>query len=234
MRNLLFVVLLTLGVSTVATAQSSVTIGEQKTVSKPSRDHFLIQLSNDRWTNVPDSVQLRNGGRGVGLYLMYDFPIKNSNFSFGAGLGYRFSNIYLKRQSMELDSRTDKVVFTAADSAIKGNKYVSHFLEVPLELRYFANKENRNRGFKFAIGAKIGYTGLGGAYYKEKASISGKYIGHVTKTNRFSQNWRLAPSARIGWGNFSVFAEYTVTPIFKTGMAPEVRPFAAGIVISGL
>lgn len=234
MRNLLLVVLLTLGVSSITSAQNTVTVGEKKTISKPSRDHFLIQLSHDRWSNAPDSINLRNSGRGLGLYLMYDFPIKNSNFSFGAGLGMRFSNIYFKRQSMILDSRTDRVLFTAADSTTKGNKYVTNFLEVPLELRYFANKENRNRGFKFAIGAKVGYTGLGGAFYKEKEAISGKYIGQVTKTNRFSQNWRLAPSARIGWGNFSVFAEYTVTPIFKTGLAPEIRPFAAGIVISGL
>lgn len=212
---------------------------DKKVVSKPSRDHFLIQLSHDRWTNVPDSVDMKNTGRGLGLYLMYDFPIKKSNFSFGAGVGVRFSNVYFSKEKMVLDSRTDRIIFQAADSAIKGNKFSTNYLEIPLELRFFANKENRNKGFKFALGAKVGFAGIGGSHYKERVPVSGKFISEVTKTKRFNQSWRLTPTARIGWGNFSVFAEYTVTPIFNNsgntlGANPDVRPFSAGIVISGL
>ncbi|HTO15115.1 MAG TPA: hypothetical protein VLZ83_05065 [Edaphocola sp.] len=207
----------------------------KKAVIKPSRDHFMVQLSSDHWTNVPDSIHLKNSGRGLGLYLMYDFPIKQSNFSFGAGLGVRFSNIYFDNQRMVLDSYTDKVVFKGLDSTLfRGNKYTTTFLELPLELRYFSNKENRNRGFKFAIGAKVGYTGIGGAYYKEKESMSGKYMTRKTVTNRYNQQWRLTPTARIGWGNIFAFVEYTPTSIFNSGVAPDIKPLSFGIIISGL
>ncbi len=241
MRNILGILFLSFMAAVSAQAQTTTSsTDEKKVVSKPSRDHVMIQLSHDRWSNVPDSVSMKNTGRGLGLYLMYDFPIKKSHFSFGAGVGVRFSNVYFDKERMILDSRTDRIVFqNVADSSIKGNKFSMTYLEIPLELRFFANKDNRNKGFKFALGAKVGFAGIGGSHYKERVPVSGKFISEVTKTRRFNQSWRLTPTARIGWGNFSVFAEYTMTPIFNnsgsaSGSNPDIRPFSAGIVISGL
>ncbi|HRP88610.1 MAG TPA: outer membrane beta-barrel protein [Edaphocola sp.] len=235
MKKIFAIAFLGLSMNLAAFAQDNSKATESKKIVKPSRDHFMIQLSNDRWTNVPDSIHLKNSGRGLGLYLMYDFPIKESNFSFGAGLGVRFSNIYFDNQKMVLDSHNDKIIFKGLDSTIfRGSKYATTYVEFPLELRYFANKDNRNKGFKFAIGAKVAYTGIGGAYYKDKESISGKYVSRKTVSNRFSQQWRLTPTARIGWGNISAFVEYTPTPIFKAGTGPDVRPLNFGVVISGL
>jgi len=240
MRNILGILFLSFMAAFSAQAQTTTSsTDEKKVVSKPSRDHVMIQLSHDRWANVPDSVNMKNTGRGLGLYLMYDFPIKKSHFSFGAGVGVRFSNVYFNKERMILDSRTDRIVFQDVDSSIKGNKFSMTYLEVPLELRFFADKNNRNKGFKFALGAKVGFAGIGGSHYKERVPLSGKFISDVTKTRRFNQSWRLTPTARIGWGNFSLFAEYTLNPIFTNsgatlGSNPDVRPFSAGIVISGL
>ncbi|MNS55701.1 hypothetical protein D3C72_885430 [compost metagenome] len=209
---------------------------EKKNIRKPSQDHIMIQLSHDRWAGAPDSVNTGGLGRGVSVYLCYDFPIKKSNFSFGAGVGITSNNIYFKNQRMVLNGRTGSVVFTETDKAIfKGQKLNTTYVEAPLELRYFANKNNRNTGFKFAIGAKVGFNGLGGAHFKEKESIEGKFVTYKTNTKRYMQTWRLTPTVRIGYGNFSVFAQYTVTPLFNTGAGPEdIRPMSFGICISGL
>lgn len=237
MRSLLAAFCLTVaaGASVHAQTDPANDRSEKKNISKPSRDHFLIQLSHDRWTNVPDSIGMADLGRGIGLYLMYDFPIKRSNFSFGAGIGGRWSNIYFSNERMDLTLRTGNIRFEDTDGGIfKGQKFTTTILEAPLELRYFANKENRNRGFKFALGAKVGFMGVGGAYFKERESISGKFVNHKTVTKRYNQQWRLTPTARIGWGNISAFVEYTPTPIFNANTGPEVRPLSMGIVISGL
>lgn len=234
MRGILVALFLSLVIGNAASAQTgSDSVPAKKTISKPSRDHFMVQLSHDRWANVPDSIALKNSGRGVGVYLMYDFPIKESNFSFGAGLGLRFSNIYLDKKEVVLDGRTGAMVFQK-DTLSKLNKYTQKFIEFPLELRYFANKENRNQGFKFAIGAKIGFTGIGSSFYKDRESIDGKFVNTKVISNRYNQKWRLTPTARIGWGNFSVFGEYTPTAIFNAGAGPDVKPFSVGIIISGL
>lgn len=244
MKSLIVALCLGVAGTTVAQAQIATTANDtekkstetvKKNVSKPSRDHFLIQLSHDRWTNVPDSIGMKDLGRGLGLYLMYDFPIKKTNFSFGAGLGVRWSNIYFSNERMNLTTRTGSIYFEDTDNAIyKGQKYTTTIIEAPLELRYFANKENRNRGFKFVIGAKVGYSGIGGAHFKERESIASKYVTHKTVTKRYNQQWRLTPTARIGWGNISAFVEYTPMNIFSAGAGPEVRPLSMGIVISGL
>lgn len=208
----------------------------KKNISKPSRDHVMIQLSHDRWAGAPDSVKTGGVGRGISAYLCYDFPIKKSNFSFGAGIGFTANNIYFHNQRVVMNGRSGAVSFVDIDKTIyKGEKLNTTYLEAPLELRYFSNKNNRNTGFKFAIGAKVGFNGIGGAHYKERESIDGKYVTQKVNTKRYLQTWRLTPTVRIGYGNFSLFAQYTVTPLFNTGAGPEsIRPMSFGLCISGL
>lgn len=208
----------------------------KKEIRKPSRDHVMIQLSHDRWDGAPDSVRTGGLGRGFSAYLCYDFPIKKSNFSFGAGIGVTSNNIYFTNQRVILNSHSGSATFANADKELyKGQKLNTTYLEAPLELRYFANKLNRNTGFKFAIGAKVGFNGIGGAHFKEREAIEGKFVTYKTNTKRYMQPWRLTPTVRIGYGNFSVFAQYTVTPLFNAGAGPaDIRPMSFGICISGL
>lgn len=209
-----------------------------KKVRKPSRDYVMLQLTHDRWANTPEDVNVGGFGRGVGLYICYDFPIKTSNFSFAAGVGVSSSNIFFKDQLPSLTASSDAIKFTTltdeASANIKGQKFTTTSLEFPLELRYFSDKENRNTGFKAAIGVKVGYAGIGGTHVKYKESLSGQWVTQKEGTKRFMEQWRMAPTVRIGYGNISLVGTYYVTRTFKEGAGPEVNPYQIGICISGL
>ena len=241
MKRILSILMLSIGFATAAQAQDSSIVRKPKSandVKKPSRDHVMLHLSHDRWMNLPDSVHVGGFGRGVGLYLCYDFPIGTSNFSFAAGIGVSAHNIYFQDQRVIMNEVSDKVRFQTLDSvtnnSYRNKKFTTAYTELPLELRYFSNKNNRNRGLNVAIGAKIGYNGFGGAHYKERVLVGDKLVTQKVGTKRYIQPWMLSPTFRIGWGNFTVFAQYAVTPLFNAGAGPEVRPFSVGLSISGL
>ena len=91
---------------------------------------------------------------------------------------------------------------------------------------------NRNVGFKAAVGLKIGT--LLGADTKGLTSVDGTNVKYKTDTKRFLSPWDFAATARIGWGNFSLFASYNLTNVFKVNEGPLITPAALGICVTGL
>jgi hypothetical protein len=196
-------------------------------IEKPSRDFFMFQLTYEGWMH-PDSISTKGLSRGVNTYLCYDFPIKKSNFSFAAGIGIGTSNIYLNDQVM-VDTG-NLVSFVHEPKDYKKYKITTAYLEAPFELRFYGDKENRNRGFKAAIGLRIGT--LLGAHTKGK--ISGTKTVEKLSTKSNFESWRFAGTLRIGWGNFSVIGTYGLNNVFKKTQGPEITPYSIGICLTGL
>ncbi len=205
-------------------------------IKKPSRDFVMIQVHHDGW-HLPNGEKLGISGIGRGMsgYLMYDFPIgqkENTNFSFATGLGIGSNNVFFKNTLPNLKGTSDTLYVIPTDSTWKGNKFNTTFLEMPLELRFFGNKNNRNKGFKMAIGAKVGL--ILGAHTKYREPIGGTYVIQKDAAKKFNQSWRLAPTIRIGYGNFSIFAQYGVTGVFNTNRGPAAHAYSIGLTITGL
>ncbi len=202
----------------------------ETTVEKPARDFVMFQLAYDGWVK-PDSVHTKGLGRGVNFYICYDFPIKKSHFSFAAGIGIGTSNIYFDNQEILLnDSTKDQAVVQAESKDYKRYKLTTAYLEAPFELRFYGNKLNRNKGFKAAIGLRVGT--LVGAHTKGK--LNGVNISEKVNTKRFLDTWRFAGTARIGWGNFSVFGAYNLNNLYKENQGPGITPYSIGICLTGL
>jgi len=201
--------------------------------SKPSRDYFMFQLGYDTWMNAPDSIQFGNLSRSMNAYLCYDFPIKTSNFSFAAGVGVASSNIFFDGQQAILGDTLTQIQFVNDNDLYKRSKLSLSYVEAPLELRYFTNKQNRNKGFKASIGMKVG--ALVNAHTKDVREYNNKPIKEKVSTRRFVETYRVHGTLRLGYGNFSVYGQYGLNALFRVGNGPvDVFPFSVGICISGL
>ena len=204
---------------------------KRTTVEKPSRDFVMIKLTNSAWTNGPDSLKTKGIGRGFAASITYDFPIKKSHFSFAAGLGIHVQNVFLDNQVMNFKDTGSQVIISNS-TAYKRYKFTTSYLEMPLELRFFGNNKNRNRGFKAAIGANVGMSI--GAHTKGTAGSGGSKYNDKVNTRRFVEQWNFAPTMRIGYGNLSLYGSYSLTPIFKENAGPQVLPISVGICLTGL
>jgi len=245
MKKFFGMLTLALSISALVTAQDKKAANTPDTkletvkdeIVKPSRDFFMLQLTYENWNQTPDDIRIGGVGRGFNAYLCYDFPIAKSHFSFAAGLGIGSSNIYFKDQIAVMNTENDSITFANVDTAsgvnlYKRSKLNTTYLEAPFELRFFGNKENRNKGFKAAIGMRVGL--LVGAHSKVRHSVGNTVITEKVNTKRYIQTWRFAPTFRIGWGNLSLYGSYNVSPLFKAGQGPEVFPYSIGICLSGL
>ena len=237
MRKLLFIAFAFLSLPAIAQTPK-----KKYNLSERAADHFVLQLSSDHWTGVPDSIDSHMGGlsRGANVYLMLDKPFKgNERLSVALGIGVGTSHIFFKKMEIDIESPSRVLPFRATDTTANFKKYklATSFLEVPLELRFSSNPETPNRAVKAAIGIKGGL--LLNAHTKGKTlrNPSGATINSYTEKNltkTFFNSTRFAATARVGYGIFSVFGAYNLTSIFKDGVAADMKLLQVGLTISGL
>ena len=203
-------------------------------IKKPARDFFMIQFGYNNWIK-PDSIKTKPVGFVFNAFICYDFPIKKSKMSFATGIGINTASVYFNNQKL---ANTDTGVygnqahFIADTSNYKRYKLNITYLQAPFELRYYSNTNNRNKGFKAAIGMQVGL--FLGAHTKDVTSVGGVNIKYKEDTKRYFAPWNFAATARIGLGNFSLFGSYNITGVFKQANGPAVTPFSAGICLTGL
>lgn len=206
----------------------------------PSNDHFMIQLGHLSWVGSPDSINTKGIPRTLNIYVMLNFPFKtNPHWSVALGPGIASDNMVFDKMTVGIKENTSNIRFNdvADTSHFKRYKLSTNYLEVPVELRYRFNPENDRKSVKIAIGAKVGT--LLNAHTKGRIlqNKGNQTIGDYTvkeSSKKFFSKQRLSVMGRIGYGSLSLFASYSVTPVFKEGLGPTVRPLSIGLTLSGL
>jgi hypothetical protein len=237
MRKLLVFILALATIPAISQTQKK----DKYNLADRAADHFMLQLSLDNWTGAPDSIDNRISGvsRGANIYLMLDKPFRgNQNLSVAIGVGVGTSSIFFKKTIVDIASLNAVLPFTAVDSGnyFKKYKLATAFLEVPLELRFSSNPEQPNRSVKAALGVKGGIllnAHTKGKILKNGDGVINNYIDKTLSKNYFNSS-RLAATARVGYGLFTIFGSYNLTSIFKDGVAPDIKLLQVGLTVSGL
>lgn len=199
---------------------------------KHSHDFLVVGVSYDSWIGAGDSLKTGSLSRGLNVALMYDFPVRpGSHLSVAPGLGISASNIFLKKETVDI-GQTASSFNIRSDSSYKHFKLATAYVEIPVEVRYRTFPDNANKGFKASAGLKFG--ALISAHTKGKRIANGSKEVDKVSNKQFFQPWRVSATARVGWGNFSVFGNYSLTALLKTGAGPTINPLQVGISISGL
>ncbi len=205
-------------------------------------DHLMIQLSSDHWTGMPDSISNHQQGlsRGFNAYFMFDKPFRSSpKFSIGFGVGVSTSNIFFKRESIDLKSNSTLLPFTAVDSTNHFKKYklATTYLEVPLEFRFTSKPNEPNKSFKIALGAKVG-TAVNvhtkGKTLQDKNNNTIKNYSFKENSKQYLSGTRFTATGRVGYGIFTLFGTYQLNNILKDGAGPVMHLYQIGLTLSGL
>jgi hypothetical protein len=241
MRRLVFTVLIVFAAFGVF-AQADTTIPKKApSVTLPrSNDHFMMQFGYTTWQGAPDSINTSGFPRTFNVYFLFDYPFKtNPHFSAAIGAGVATDNIYFSDTYIDLKSNSSILRFQDVSDTNHFKKYkiATSYLEAPLELRYRSDPENDGKSFKASIGAKVGM--LLNAHTKGKTlqDKNGNTVtSYILKENskRYFNSNRISLTARVGYGHFTLFTSYQLTPLFKEGVAPTIRPMTIGLTISGL
>lgn len=156
-------------------------------------------------------------------------PLISNKFGVVAGLGtewhnYRFDdNVTLQR-----DQVNHKVVVVPLDpkADVLKTKLTDWWLNVPVA---FELNNGKKKSFYVSVGA-IGSILLN-SHTKVVTQNNGKNKEKVW--NQFYLNpFRASLLAKAGYGDWGVYATYSLTQLFQDGKGPELYPFAAGVTLN--
>lgn len=182
------------------------------------------------------------GSRTLNLYYQYSIRLWKSKFSINPGLGlsferYKFSNNYTLPRLPNADGRYDLVRVTEVYPNVTVDKsmLVMNYLDfMPVELRFDTKPEDLNRSFHVSAGLRVGF--LFDSHTKVAYSEAGEDKTIKDKQKFGLNTFRYGFYGRLGIGNFSLFGNYNITPVFDTPRAPSnstMSTMTIGLSISG-
>jgi len=211
-------------------------------LSKRPADHFVIQYGYDGWAGTPDSIRTKGFGRHFNFYGMIDKPMKSDpHYSVAYGLGFGTSNIFFDNEIVQVGGTGSTLAFTDVSNAAHYAKFklTTIYAEIPAEIRFYEDPENKTTGWKGAIGIKAGLLLKGYTKGKNWEDGSGNSVFGSTYVNkvvdkRFLNGTKVAFTGRLGYGFFSLHVDYNVLGEIKSGAGPTVNAYSVGISIGGL
>lgn len=162
---------------------------------------------------------------GLNVFEKY-IPIAKEKFGITTGLGFQFNSYALDRELVY--SATDDTILSFVDSSrsIEKTRLKTTFLQVPLLLETNLGK-SKKKSFHLAAGMLFGYRI--GSKIKQVYEQEGREYKIKDKDDLNLNPFRASLTARIGYGNLTLYANYSLTPFFENGKGPELYPFTLGI-----
>lgn len=164
---------------------------------------------------------------GINLYEQ-NFKLYKDRFGIVSGIGLTYNNYRFVTNTVLTPKIPDvaAVVDTVLD--FTKNKLTVSYLSVPLIFEVNSGKNNR-----FHIGAGVIGNLRIGAHTKQVYEINGSKNKDKTFDDFNLHPFRAEATVRIGFGIVNLFANYSLTPLFKTGKSPELYPFTVGLRVIG-
>lgn len=167
---------------------------------------------------------------------VWNLNLMEHKFNFGTpyvglttGLGFSFTSVAL-RDNYLIQSTAD-TVFAVMDTVntYSKNKLKASYLTVPLLLE-FNTSADEDKSFYLAAGV------VGGMRLTSKLKRNGEFDGKEfeerIKGNYNLNSFKLDATARLGYGDWGVFANYSLLPLFDQGKTVEVYPLTFGLSLN--
>ncbi len=151
----------------------------------------------------------------IGLVKSYVGLVSGMGLSFN---NYRFENPYTLVKGV---NRTEPLLLP--EDNLSKTKLAVSYLNVPVLLE-FQIPVNHNEGRLFVNAGVIGGVKIG-SHTKVKQGNNKEKDRSGFNINSF----KYAATARIGYKDVCLFANYSLTPLFESGKGPELTPFTIGI-----
>jgi hypothetical protein len=184
--------------------------------------------------NDPNNVHMElNYGKSFMINL--NFAEFNANLIgekllFTTGLGFRFNRYAFKNTTTTL-SYNDTEVFPMLDSikSFDKNYLNASYLSAPLYLTLVPGKD-AEKSFHMSVGAVVNYRI--GSRIKQKYMLNDQKLKDISRGHYHLNPFLVDASVRLGVGDFTAFANYSLTAMFEKDKGPQYYPFSAGVSLS--
>lgn len=207
-----------------------------------------VRVNEAHWTGLDFGMNVNTNGSGSDKFGNYSYwendPLQsfyfNVNFAekkikvikeyvgISTGLGFNFNQIGFKDNFVIADSADTLTAFVSPTNFTKNKLRVAYF-QIPLMLEFNTNKDN-NKGVYLAVGAIAGVRIA--SRTKRVYELNGEKVKEKAKGTYGLEPFKLDATARIGYGDWGAFANYSVLPLFSTDKTTAVHPISFGLSYS--
>ena len=165
------------------------------------------------------------GSRYISVNLMARTRIskqKKKAFYLKYGMTFSWSN-FMFENNVKLTKIDDEIFFEPSSINLEKSKLTVSYVNLPLMLQFYVKNK-----FKISAGGYAGYRL--GSYTKIKYNDEGDTQKDHDRANYNLEPFRYGVRGEIGWGWFTLFANYDLNPLFrKNNTIPELHAFNFGI-----
>ncbi len=181
---------------------------------------LLIELGWNILQSNPSEMEIGTlGSRTFNLYYFYniELPFAGNRFElmpgFGVGLDrYRFED------DITLSETNNVEIVELEDVDVQKSMLVSNYFDIPVELRFYANPNDKKRSFKIGVGFKGGVRFS--SHTKVKFEDNGNNVKSKEKRDFGLNRFRYGLTGRIGIGGFNLFYYHSLSELFESGEGP--------------
>ncbi|MBL4710272.1 MAG: PorT family protein [Flavobacteriales bacterium] len=153
-------------------------------------------------------------------------PITKEKFGLMTGLGIKYNGYSLKNDVLVVNQSDSTFGVEDPTKNLSKNKFKTTSLQVPFMLETNLGKDAEH-SFHLAVGAMVNWRI--GSKTKQKYKQDGERFKKKDKNDFNINPFQFAAVARLGYGDFTLYASYSLTPLFEKDKGPEVYPFTVGL-----
>jgi hypothetical protein len=191
-------------------------------------DRVIFEVFHDIWQDVPSDITLKTIQPGFGFTSMQDFPIGNSNFAIAFGFGISSHNMHTNGFFSYDTTKVTEFLPLPNDLNYKINKFTLTYLETPAEIRFRTKGVNT---FRFYAGIKLRVLLQEHTKYRGDDPFSDYEIKFKEYKHKHVTVFSFAPTVRVGYKWFNIYASYGLSPVFEKNKGPQMYPISVGLSI---
>lgn len=214
---------------------------EKKKRNKKFKPHWAgIEMGINNYLNNDLNMELppANSYMDLNTSRSWNFNVNFMEYGIGlgtdkvglvTGLGLEWSNYHFDDGNVIEEDENGNIVpsYPGAFSSVQRAKLQTTFLTAPLLLEFQIPMGKKRM---FISGGVIGGVKLGSKTKRVYTRDGDKFKDKVK--DDFNINaLRYGFTARIGYRNLKLFANYYPTPLFENGKGPELYPFSVGLTL---
>lgn len=193
-------------------------------------DQFYFSLTYNILTNKPENLSQSGFSSGLHLGFIRDFPINQKRtFAIGVGLGYAVSTFNHNMLISKVGGgNTEFSILDQSDVNYSKNKFSTHTLEFPIELRWRNSSPTNYNFWRIYTGFKMGYVFAHGT--KFKGDIGSLKYQDIKEFNQFQYGLTLS----FGYNTWNAHFYYALNPIFDNSAKLDGNTIDVSVAKVGL
>jgi hypothetical protein len=155
-----------------------------------------------------------------------EFAFSNERQTFGllSGLGFSFMDFRFDQDMITIEKNPDGLLVPKTLESATKSKLNINYLTVPMILEVYTPLKLNHKPLTLAAGV-IGGLNIGNHTKVKYEDNSKDKIRSNFNVNQFKYEL----TGRLGLGEICLFANYSMTPLFKEGKGPKLYPLVIGI-----